>query len=104
MNIDLTVSQDRIKSLKEDKKQLAQQLQSRSTISSLRSIGVGDYDVDEDQVKIEKVEIRTQSALKSFARMVVCIRGAGRLAVSIVVIPDTAICTTCMLGYYNVAM
>lgn len=53
----LFAEQERIKSLKEDKKQLAQQLQSRSTISSLRSIGVGDYDVDEDEVKIEKVGV-----------------------------------------------
>jgi len=48
--------QERITSLKEDKRNMATQLQSKSSISTMRSIGCGDYDVDEEpEVRIEKV-------------------------------------------------
>ena len=38
-----------------DKKSLAQQLSSKSAVSCMRSIGVGDYDVDEEHTRVEKV-------------------------------------------------
>ena len=36
---------------------LAYELQGKSGVSSMRSIGVGDYDVDEDHVRIERVSV-----------------------------------------------
>ncbi|XP_067929452.1 KN motif and ankyrin repeat domain-containing protein 2-like isoform X2 [Watersipora subatra] len=48
--------QHRIKSLKEDKQILSHQLKSKSGISTMRSIGVGDFDVDEDHVIIERIK------------------------------------------------
>lgn len=47
--------QSRISTLKEEKRQLAEQLKAKSAVSSMRSIGVGHYDVDEEMTKIERV-------------------------------------------------
>ncbi|KAF6022196.1 KANK1 [Bugula neritina] len=48
--------QERIRRLKEDKKNLAYQLQNKSGVSSMRSIGVGDFDVDDDHVRVERIK------------------------------------------------
>lgn len=55
--------QERIRSLKEDKRLLGLQLQDRSGVSSMRSIGVGDYDVDEEHKIVERVGITGLSTL-----------------------------------------
>ena len=52
--------QERIRTLKEDKRQLALQLKNRSGVSSMRSVGVGDYDVDEEHKIVERVCIQCE--------------------------------------------
>ncbi|XP_067932575.1 KN motif and ankyrin repeat domain-containing protein 1-like isoform X2 [Watersipora subatra] len=51
----IPLMQERISRLKVDKKGLADQLAKQCHVSSMRSIGVGNYDVDEEMTKIEKV-------------------------------------------------